>query len=370
MKNLSSPHSPSRHVKQESLHIENMDRPSTPIPLATDQHDPDSPCMVALPTTPSRTTINVKPSMTTLHSPSNDLDIDIELDPSPTPPHYHHVYDGNKSAASSATAFDAHILHGSESYLIIDPRINVQHNDQATQDAVRGSDDTAKPKRKKVDFNKPLKFWLIFVSLCFSCLLSALDLVSLLLLQLGSSLALTSYYSVPNIRPQSLPLCRTSLTIFKVKTTFGLVLPMLLLLRPSYPSVDQWPTSSVVRIASSAHLRTNPRAKITRVCLLPGRSTMIISLIAFMLGSGLCGGARYVKSMDMLIAARAFQGMGGGGILAMTEISESIQVLAFDAWPVSEPSSLISQRRSRCGHAPPIRTRRLRRDYRLRLGIR
>lgn len=50
---------------------------------------------------------------------------------------------------------------------------------------------------------------------------------------------------------------------------------------------------------------------------------MIISLFMFMLGSGLCGGARYVSSMDMLIAARAVQGMGGGGILAMTEISMS-----------------------------------------------
>jgi MFS family permease len=49
---------------------------------------------------------------------------------------------------------------------------------------------------------------------------------------------------------------------------------------------------------------------------------MILSLLMFMLGSGLCGGARYVKSMDMLIAARSVQGVGGGGILAMTEISE------------------------------------------------
>ena len=56
---------------------------------------------------------------------------------------------------------------------------------------------------------------------------------------------------------------------------------------------------------------------------------MIISLLAFMLGSGLCGGARYVKSMDMLIAARAVQGMGGGGILAMTEISKSTRSFLF-----------------------------------------
>jgi hypothetical protein len=179
MNATSTPNSPSRHIKQESLHIEHMDRPSTPIRLATDQHDPDSPCMIALPTVPSRTTINVKPSMTTFHSPSHDLDVEVELDPSPMPPHYHHFYDGNKSAASSATAFDTNILHGSESYLIIDPRNNVHHNDQAIQDAPRGSDGTTAPKRKKVDFNKPLKFWLIFVSLCFSCLLSALDLVSL-----------------------------------------------------------------------------------------------------------------------------------------------------------------------------------------------
>ena len=156
-----------------------MDRPSTPIRLATDQHDPDSPCMVALPSTPSRTTIPVKPSMATLHSPSHDLDVTIELDPSPMPPHYHHFYDGSKSAASSATAFDTNIYHGSESYLIIDPRNNVQYNNQAIEDAAQGSDATAGPKRRKVDFNKPLKFWLIFVSLCFSCLLSALDLASL-----------------------------------------------------------------------------------------------------------------------------------------------------------------------------------------------
>jgi hypothetical protein len=65
MNATSTPNSPSRHIKQESLHIEHMDRPSTPIRLATDQHDPDSPCMIALPTVPSRTTINVKPSMTT-----------------------------------------------------------------------------------------------------------------------------------------------------------------------------------------------------------------------------------------------------------------------------------------------------------------
>jgi len=322
MNATSPPHSPSRHIKQKSFHIEDMDRPSTPIRLATDQHDPDSPCMVALPSTPSRTTIPVKPSMATLHSPSHDLDVTIELDPSPMPPHYHHFYDGSKSAASSATAFDTNIYHGSESYLIIDPRNNVQYNNQAIEDAAQGSDATAGPKRRKVDFNKPLKFWLIFVSLCFSCLLSALDLVSLLLLQLGSSLALTSYYSVPNIRPQSLPLYRTSSTIFKVRTTFGSALPMLLPLPPSCPSVDRWQTSSVVRIASSVHLPKTPRAKIPRIYLSSGRSTMIISLIAFMLGSGLCGGARYVKSMDMLIAARAVQGIGGGGILAMTEISE------------------------------------------------
>jgi MFS family permease len=50
---------------------------------------------------------------------------------------------------------------------------------------------------------------------------------------------------------------------------------------------------------------------------------MIFSLVIFMFGSGLCGGSKYVNSMNMLIAARSIQGVGGGGILAMTEISKS-----------------------------------------------
>ncbi|KAG9044555.1 hypothetical protein FS837_007960 [Tulasnella sp. UAMH 9824] len=49
-----------------------------------------------------------------------------------------------------------------------------------------------------------------------------------------------------------------------------------------------------------------------------GRRPVVLGSIAFFaLGSGLCGGA---KKMDMLIAGRAIQGVGGGGILAMAEI--------------------------------------------------
>ena len=47
---------------------------------------------------------------------------------------------------------------------------------------------------------------------------------------------------------------------------------------------------------------------------------MIAALLIFMLGSGLAGGAKHVVSMNMMIAARAVQGAGGGLILALSEI--------------------------------------------------
>ncbi|KAJ3556504.1 hypothetical protein NM688_g1993 [Phlebia brevispora] len=47
------------------------------------------------------------------------------------------------------------------------------------------------------------------------------------------------------------------------------------------------------------------------------RATMLMALGLFALGSALCGAA---QSMNMLIGARAVQGMGGGGILSLTSI--------------------------------------------------
>ncbi|PNY25478.1 Major Facilitator Superfamily protein [Tolypocladium capitatum] len=47
------------------------------------------------------------------------------------------------------------------------------------------------------------------------------------------------------------------------------------------------------------------------------RWPMIISVLLFALGSGLCGGA---TGTEMLIAGRVVQGLGGGGINVMTEI--------------------------------------------------
>ena len=47
------------------------------------------------------------------------------------------------------------------------------------------------------------------------------------------------------------------------------------------------------------------------------RSLTIFSVLVFMLGSGVAGGA---KSTAMMIAARAVQGIGGGGIIALGEI--------------------------------------------------
>jgi hypothetical protein len=125
-------------------------RPSTPVTPPGDlNYLGSSPSTIAVPLTPRGRELYIRPSLVTFDPPS----------PSGV------FYDGTKTANSSATAFETNILNSSQSYLVVDPK-NKQHFDAGA------------PKKKKVDFNKPLKFWLIFLSLCFSCLLSALDLVS------------------------------------------------------------------------------------------------------------------------------------------------------------------------------------------------
>ena len=47
------------------------------------------------------------------------------------------------------------------------------------------------------------------------------------------------------------------------------------------------------------------------------RPAILLTIGLFALGSGICGGA---SSMDMLIAGRAIQGLGGGGIQSLTGI--------------------------------------------------
>lgn len=55
-----------------------------------------------------------------------------------------------------------------------------------------------------------------------------------------------------------------------------------------------------------------------------GRYNMFAaSTVVFILGSGLCGGA---KSMDMLIWARVVQGAGAGGIYGLVNVRHSLCV--------------------------------------------
>jgi hypothetical protein len=292
---MSTPHpsSPSRSIRRDPRSIDidlDLDpdtiRPTTPkMDGRFVIHDPNSPCMIARPSTPSRKTIAVKPSLGELHSsPSGATDNNQPgsppFDQDHTHDHNHNdrteypygqhgrqtstgsyslkkpnhsFYDGTKSVTSSTTAFDSGMLHGtsSESYLIIDPRkdprLFSQFNkvkgggkDGSTtgtaghgyQDAHGAGAGAGGGKRKRVDFNKPLKFWLIFVSLCFSCLLSALDLVSPLIRRpssyflsfLGASLhVLTSILSVCSWydRPPSPPPSLISSTISRVKIISG-----------------------------------------------------------------------------------------------------------------------------------------------------
>lgn len=293
-----NPPSPSRSLRRDPRSIDlDTIRPTTP--EMDDRfviHDPNSPCMIALPSTPSRTTIPIKPSLGELHSsPSTAID-PYQYQPGSSPrtpssqrpsqpgsPPFevrpgldhgqghdrqisanslsmsilkkpnHSFYDGTKSVTSSTTAFDSGMLHGtsSESYLIIDPRKDPRLFSQFNKakgggkdgsttgttghghgDAMDGAHGAGGGKRKRVDFNKPLKFWLIFVSLCFSCLLSALDLVSPLirrsssrfLVFLGASLhVLTSVLSVCSWydRPPSPPPSLISSTTSRGKTIFG-----------------------------------------------------------------------------------------------------------------------------------------------------
>lgn len=117
-----------------------------------------------------------------------------------------------------------------------------------------------------------LRFWLIFIALCFACLLSALDFVSI-------STAL------PNIISD--------------------------LHSPDYVWVG-----GAYALSSTAILPL-----IGSLANIQGRKwTMACSLIAFMLGSAISGAAKYQASMATLIVGRSVAGLGGGAIIAISEI--------------------------------------------------
>lgn len=50
------------------------------------------------------------------------------------------------------------------------------------------------------------------------------------------------------------------------------------------------------------------------------RVMFITGTVTFILGSGLCGGS---KSMNMLISSRIIQGIGGGGIYGLVNVSSN-----------------------------------------------
>lgn len=116
---------------------------------------------------------------------------------------------------------------------------------------------------------KPLAFWMVFVALCFSCFVAALDLTAV------------------------------STTLPDVAQTFH--------------SVDYSWIGSAYALTSTAFVPwTGGLANI-----FGRRPVMLAGLIIFALGSALTGAA---QSMAMAIGGRSVQGIGGGAILTMVEI--------------------------------------------------
>jgi MFS family permease len=118
-------------------------------------------------------------------------------------------------------------------------------------------------------FKKDLKFWLILASMCICLFLSALELLSI-------SIAL------PTIAHD----LRASQFVW-VGSAYAL--------------------SSAAFLPMSGGLAQ----------AFGRRPAILITIGLFVLGSGICGGA---TSMNMLIAGRAIQGLGGGGIQSVTSI--------------------------------------------------
>ncbi|QRV73239.1 major facilitator superfamily transporter [Ceratobasidium sp. AG-Ba] len=135
-------------------------------------------------------------------------------------------------------------------------------DDQVT--VVGQSNPTSEPQKKK-----DVRFWLIFLALCVSTFLSALEVTSV-------STALPTI--VESLQGHDFAWVGSAFTLGS--TAF---MPM---------------SGGLAEIFGR-------------------RPIMLASLLLFAIGSAVCGAA---QSMDMLIAGRTIQGIGGGGILTLTDI--------------------------------------------------
>ncbi|EAU87383.2 MFS multidrug transporter [Coprinopsis cinerea okayama7 len=133
---------------------------------------------------------------------------------------------------------------------------------------------------------KGAKFWLVFVSLCVTLFLSALDYTAL-----ASALPVI----VHELKGSDFAWIGTAYAL--TSTAF---LPM---------------SGGLAQVKRS---RSETRSKKLTLSQIVGRRiAFIIALFFFALGSALCGAA---QSMDWLIAARAIQGIGGGAIISLSAI--------------------------------------------------
>ncbi|SCZ90253.1 BZ3500_MvSof-1268-A1-R1_Chr1-3g01871 [Microbotryum saponariae] len=145
---------------------------------------------------------------------------------------------------------------------------------------------------------KGSQFWLVFLALCVSCFLSALDLTAVstaLPASEFSTLATRSvsgYLRVKGTDPNAI--CHCAVAAEFQSTEFS------------------WVGSAYALTSTALIPWTGGFAAI-----FGRKATMLGSLALFAIGSAVVGSAH---TMEIVILGRAIQGIGGGGILTMTEI--------------------------------------------------
>ncbi|GEM12857.1 exocyst complex component sec6 [Rhodotorula toruloides] len=190
----------------------------------------------------------------------------------------------------------------------------VSRPESTVQDSHDETNSSSRPKEKK-----PLAFWMVFVALCFSLFLAALDVtsVSTVLPDMTRDFNSADYYWIGSacmrLRLRGPP----NLAHFPLPEQ-----------TPSpRPLSSRGVRSPLFRSASTTDVDVAPTFGGLANIFWDVEPVLVAALLIFALGSALTGGA---QSMAMAIAGRSVQGIGGGAILTMSEI------IVIDLVPLAE----------------------------------